>query len=112
MYHIWRYTRKGCDYNMVRTQKQVLDEHSNRIKKNVIDFVRFSKENGCDGYTNVTNITRDGVKITTLKLDSEMHEYEFHAGYNAHPWDKTWKLKWTYRNFYGKVIEIEQDIEE
>jgi len=88
---------------MTKTVKEIVDMYLNR-QKNLnslnIWFITLTRN---AGYSNIVNLFQDGIKIEILKLDKEMHEYEF--DYHAHSNDR-----WIHVCFIGKIAEFSYDV--
>jgi hypothetical protein len=91
------------------TVKQLIEAHVNRVNKNVYKRVHFEKRGKEEGYTNVTNVYRDGVKVDKLTLDKEPHGYEFEWGLDKHSYMSK-QITWIRVTFVGKIVEIVEDI--
>lgn len=95
---------------MTKTVKQIVDEYKNRNQRNNIFFVMFINNGRRDGYSKVTNLHRDGIKLESPELDTCEHLYEFDSG--VQPTTLKPDIKWTHRTFRGQIIEFSQEIME
>lgn len=95
---------------MTKTVKQIIDEFIGRNKKQFLGRVIFFKNGRLDGYSNVANLYRDGVKVEKLELDSSSHKYEFDARFQVGYYPE--KYEWTHYVFIAQIVEFAQKIDE
>ncbi len=89
-----------------KTVKQLIEEYKNRQQNPRHLFISFEKPCHTDGYSNIVNLARDGVKVGILTRDDEMYEYEFDSGF-----DDGDIIRWTHNCFRGRIVEFSYDIE-
>lgn len=94
---------------MTKTIKQVIDDFLGRNNKKCLGSVMFWKHERRDGYSQVANLYRDGIKVDKLELDTEAHKYEFDSRYQVSYYPD--KFEWTHHVFNAQIIEYAQKID-
>jgi len=63
---------------MKKTVQQIIDEYLNRQKNAKYDSIVFEihPDGRLEGFSNVSNVFRDGIKVDELKRDEKYHEYQ------------------------------------
>jgi len=96
---------------MTKTVKQIVDEYLNRQYHPEYESITF--ENAPDGHleshSEVSNVYRDGVRVTKLKLDNGFHEYQLDRYFKAFYDTPEHSLRVTLR---GRVVRLSERIEE
>ena len=98
---------------MKKTVQQLIDEYRNRQKNAKYDSIMFEIHPGgrLEGFGNISNVYRDGVKVEELKRNEKYHEYQIDSRVRESTICGT--PAYTQRiTIYGKVVRIYERIEE
>ena len=98
---------------MKKTVQQIVDEYLNRQKNAKYDSIMFEihPDGRLEGFGNISNVFRDGVKVDELKRDEKYHEYQIDSRVRESTICGT--PAYTQRiTICGKVVRIYERIEE
>jgi hypothetical protein len=97
---------------MTKTVKEIVDEYLNRQTQPKFESITFETINGripIETHSDVSNIYRDGIKITELELDNTFHKYQLDRAFDKRILPNAKPLRVTFR---GKIIDFRQELEE